>query len=170
MWRGIIFRRSFPELEELVARSEVMIPQTWPGAEWWKSEKTWRFPNGAILRMRSLERSEDAMSFQGHSYAFVAFDELTAWADDRPYRQLMACLRSAESVECKRIRATANPGGPGHAWVKARFVDAAPGGYRPIVDADTGMMRIFIPSLVTQNRILWDPLESTCRHASLSIL
>ena len=153
-WRGVVFRQSYPELEELILRSQTLVPQTWPGAEWAKAEKTWRLPNGASLRMRSLERAEDAAAYQGHSYAWIGFDELAAWPDDRPYRMLMACLRSAEAVDCKRVRASANPGGPGHAWVKARFIDPAPGGYRPIIDSDTNGVRMFIPSRVQDNRIL----------------
>ena len=149
-----MLRQSYPELEELILRSQAVIPACWPGAEWAKAEKTWHLPNGASLRMRNLERAEDAAAYQGHSYAWIGFDELAAWPDDRPYRMLMACLRSAEPVECKRIRASANPGGPGHGWVKQRFIDPAPHGYQVVIDADTRTMRMFIPSRVTDNRIL----------------
>jgi hypothetical protein len=153
-WRGIIFRRTYPELEELITRSQTLIPQTFPGSEWAKSEKTWRLMNGATLKMRSLERSEDVASYWGHQYSWLAFDELGAFPDDRPYRMLMACLRSAEPVQAKRIRATANPGGVGHAWIKARFIDPAPHGYVPIIDGETGAMRMFIPSRVQDNVVL----------------
>lgn len=153
-WRGVLFRQSYPELEELIERSQTMVPQCAPTAEWFKQEKTWRLSNGATLRMRSLEQPEDASHYQGHSYSWIGFDELAAWKDDRAYRMLMACLRSAESVPNKRIRASANPGGPGHSWVKARFIDPAPHGYEAIEDADTGIVRMFIPSRLTDNLIL----------------
>jgi hypothetical protein len=153
-WRGVIFRRSNPELEELIARSQTLIPETWPGSEWAKVEKTWRLPTGATLRMRSLDRLEDVASFWGHSYSWIGWDELGAFPDDKPYRQLMACLRSAEPVEAKRIRASANPAGPGHAWIKQRFIDPAPNGYELIHDPDTELNRVFIPSRVTDNLIL----------------
>jgi hypothetical protein len=153
-WRGVIFRQSYPELSELITRSQTLIPQCWPGSEWLAGERTWHLPTGATLRMRSLERAEDAAHYQGHGYSFIAFDELGAWPDDRAYRMLLACLRSAEPVECLRIRASANPAGPGHHWIKARFVDPAPQGYRIIRDEQTGMDRVFIPSRVQNNRIL----------------
>jgi terminase large subunit-like protein len=153
-WRGVVFRQSYPELEELIGRSQTIVPQCWPGSEWFKQEKTWHLPTGATLRMRNLETAEDAAKYQGHSYSWVAFDELCAWPDDRAYRMLSACLRSAEDVPHKRIRASANPGGPGHAWVKARFIDPAPQGYELIRDELTGIERMFIPSRVTDNRIL----------------
>ena len=53
----------------------------------------------------------------------------------------------------KRIRATTNPGGPGHGWVKAYFVSPNPGGYQLITDPDTGIKRTFIPSHLTDNII-----------------
>jgi hypothetical protein len=153
-WRGVIFRQSYPELEEIIGRSQTLVPQCWPGSEWFKQEKTWHLPTGATLRMRNLETAEDAAKYQGHSYSWIGWDELCAWPDDRAYLMLTACLRSAEDVKHKRIRASANPGGPGHAWVKARFIDPAPHGYEPITDPQTGVVRVFIPSRVTDNVIL----------------
>jgi hypothetical protein len=52
------------------------------------------------------------------------------------------------------IRATGNPGGAGHSWVKARYVSPAPLGNKVIVDPDTGLKRIFIPSKVADNRFI----------------
>src|SRR5262245_50934367 len=45
-----------------------------------------------------------------------------------------------------------NPGGPGHQWVKARYIDPAPLGNRIICDPVTGLERVFIPSKVDNNR------------------
>jgi hypothetical protein len=58
--------------------------------------------------------------------------------------------------------ATGNPGGPGHNWVKARYIDPAPKGYRILKEAfknpfDGTVMeieRVFIPSRLTDNMIL----------------
>jgi hypothetical protein len=153
-WRGIIFRQTYPELEELIHLSRSIVPACWPGSEWLQQPKTWKLPNGSELRMRNLEDVGDAAHYQGHSYTFIGFDELCSWKDALAYQMLMACLRSTEDVRHKRIRASANPGGPGHAWVKARFIDPAPLGYEPIVDELTGQVRVFIPSRLEDNRIL----------------
>ena len=48
--------------------------------------------------------------------------------------------------------ATGNPGGPGHQWVKARYIDPAPLGNRIIRDPLTGLERVFIPSKVDNNQ------------------
>lgn len=153
-WRGIIFRQSYPELEEIIHLSQSVIPECFPGSEWFQQPKTWKLPNGAELRMRNLETARDAAHYQGHSYSWIGFDELANWPDDQAYRMLLATLRSAEPVKFKRVRCSANPGGPGHAWVKARFIDPAPLGYEPITDRDTGQVRVFIPSRLEDNLIL----------------
>ncbi len=150
-WRGILFRRTYPELEELVVRSKQVYPQIFPGAEYSESSKTWNFPGGATLRMRYLERTADASRYQGHQYTWIGWDELTQWESDVAYRMLIACLRSGHDVNNKRIRASANPGGRGHQWVKARFIDPAPGGYHVIED---GMRRMFVPSSIQDNAVL----------------
>jgi hypothetical protein len=119
-----------------------------------KGEKTWLLPTCATLRMRSLEQPEDVAKYLGHAYAWLGWDEAGAFPDDRAYKMMFGCLRSAEPVDCKRIRATANPGGPGHGWLKRRFIDPAPHGYEIIADAETGMDRIYIPSRVSDNIVL----------------
>ena len=74
-----------------------------------KGERTWTFPTGASLRLRSLEQPEDVSKYLGHQYAFIGWDELGAFPDDSAYRMMFGCLRSAEPVEAMRIRATGNP-------------------------------------------------------------
>src|SRR5215471_7601110 len=70
-WRGVIFRRSYPETEELVRLSHDMVPACWPGSTWLKQERTWQTPSGATLRMRNLEREEDAAGYMGHQYTWI---------------------------------------------------------------------------------------------------
>jgi hypothetical protein len=151
-WRGILFRRSYPALEELMGRAQEIYPQT--GGKWLEGKATWRWPNGAWLRMRHIESDTDVTKYQGHQYAWIGWDELTQWSTLFAYRYLRGRLRSAHAVPTKRIRATANPGGVGHQQVKAYFIDPAPGGFTPILDPETGMTRMFVPSRLNDNRIL----------------
>lgn len=151
-WQGILFRRTYPELQQLIRRSQAIYPRT--GARWHEQDKEWRWSSGAVLRMRYLEREADASRYQGHEYTWIGWDELTQWASDAAYKALRACLRSAAAVPDKRVRSTGNPGGPGHQWVKAYFVDPAPLGGQPVDDPVTGMSRMFIRSRVEDNRVL----------------
>jgi hypothetical protein len=66
---------------------------------------------------------------------------------------IRATLRSAHGVPVK-LRLTGNPGGPGHNWVKARYITLAPNGYSIISDPQSGELRVFIPSRLEDNREL----------------
>jgi hypothetical protein len=150
-WRGILFRRTYePELKEILLRSQELYPPS--GATWHEKDKTWKWPNGAFLRLQYLEREQDASRYQGQQYTWIGWDELTQWPSDAAYRMMFACLRSAAGVATKRVRGAGNPGGPGHQWVKARFIDPAPRGFELINDGP--WERLFIPSRVQDNAIL----------------
>jgi hypothetical protein len=150
-WRGIIFRKTFPELEEVIYQAkEFFLPA---GAEYHETKKTFFFREGATFKLRALEKQRDAEKFQGHQYTWMGWDELGNWASLRPYDMLKACLRSPYDVPTKRIRATFNPGGVGHHEVKRRFVDPCVTGYKLITDDEYGT-RLFIPARVQDNKIL----------------
>src|SRR5690606_10335072 len=53
---------------------------------------------------------------------------LTNWADLVCYDTMKSCCRSSKRGLPRKYRATANPHGPGHHAVKARFIDPAPRG------------------------------------------
>lgn len=158
-WRGIMFRKTYMELEELQIRASEIFP---PVGGVYKVSKSvdypfsncWYFPDGATLKMRYLEHERDADGYQGHQYTWIGFDELTNHATPYGYNKLKACLRNSHNIQ-GRIRSGGNPGGKGHIWVKARFIDVAPS-YTPFDDPATGLTRMFIPSKVTDNRFLKD--------------
>ena len=151
-WQGVVFRRTYNELEDLLRRAREIFPVS--GGSWHEQAKTWSWANGASLRMRYIERDADATRYQGHQFAWIGWDELTQWPTDYGYRFLRARLRSAHHIPTKRIRAAANPGGVGHHWVKAYFVDPHPAGYEPIYDPTTKARRMFIPAKLRDNKIL----------------
>lgn len=146
-WRGILFRKSYAELEELITRAhEIYTPI---GATYQVAKNTFVFPTGATLKMRYLEHERDAAKYQGHQYTWAGWDELTNWASSSAYDKIKACVRSAHGIKNKRIRSSANPGGVGHHWVKQLFVDPNPMGME-LIDGK----RMFIPSKLTDNTIL----------------
>ena len=156
--RGILFRRTYGELEDLIARSHEIYPP-WFGLNatkaWSASDKTWTWPNGATLKMRYLEHSTDWQRYWGHAYTWIGWDELPSWPDLNAYFKMMARLRSAHPVPNKRIRSTGNPGGPGHGAVKAYFgIDRFPNGGVVIEDKESKTTRIFVKSKVQDNKIM----------------
>ncbi len=148
--KGIFFRRELPQLEAAIDRcKEIYLPLGWAWAE---QKKIFTAPNGATLRFRPLERDADAEKYQGHDYTDLYFEEITNYPDPRPINRLRATLRSAHGVPCQ-FHASGNPGGPGHHWVKERWIDPNPEGFEIITD-ELGLERIFIPAKVSDNPAL----------------
>ncbi|MGL1701359.1 hypothetical protein ACSTHI_23485, partial [Vibrio parahaemolyticus] len=71
--------------------------------------------------MRHAETDDSYIEYQGHQYTWIGFDELPHRSSPYFYRQLKVRLRSAHEIPNKRIRATGNPGGAGHGWIKQYF-------------------------------------------------
>lgn len=154
-WHGILFRRTHPELDEIIRRSHELFPET--GAEWLEGKKRWKWPNGASLKFRHMENDRDAEHYRGHQYGWIGFDELDAFPSDGPYRKLRACNRwAAARIPTKRMRSAGNPGGAGHSWIKEMFIDQDPLGYTPWEDPETKRQMMFIPARVYDNKILME--------------
>jgi hypothetical protein len=148
---GLMIRRQRTELVETIERSRAIYgPLGWTYHE---SEKMWRAPDGARLRFAYLERDSDAEAYQGHSYTRLYVEEIGNFPSEKPILKLMATLRSGAGVPVG-FRATGNPGGPGHQWVRARYIDHAPLGYSIYRDPLSGLERVYIPSRVSDNKFL----------------
>lgn len=155
-WHGILFRKSYPELEDLISRSKEIYPPWFPGVHWSNQTKTWTWPNGATLKMRHMDSDDDWMLYWGHAYTWIGWDELALWASHVPYQRMKARLRgAAAAIPNKRIRASANPGGPGHQWVRAHWkIDEYPmGGQMFHAEDGSNMTRLFIKARLRDNKI-----------------
>ena len=125
-FRGLLIRRTNDELRELKIKSKELYMKAFPGARWSEVSSTWTFPSGATLWMTYLERDDDVYRYQGQAFTWIAFDELTQWPTPFPWIYLRSRLRTTASDLPVFMRATTNPGGVGHHWVKKMFVDPAP--------------------------------------------
>lgn len=172
---GTFFRKSRTDLREAIERSQDIYGPI--GAKWRDQAKEWRFASGARLKFEYVESVKDAANYQGHNYTDLFFEELTNWADPKPIDMLRATLRSPAGVPCQ-FHATGNPGGPGHSWVRARYIDPAPGGWEPVtetfVDPFTGeeieKTRVFIPSRLTDNAYLGQSYIATLHQSGSETL
>lgn len=162
-YKGLILRKTYPQLTELIDKSLKYYSAAFPEARYNASEHTWRFPSGAKITFGSMQHSKDKLNYQGKAFDFIAFDELTHFTYDE-YIYLSSRNRpNGPGTRCY-IRATANPGGIGHGWVKDRFITAGnPMStiwetvqvVRPDGQTETKYRsRIFIPSSVFDNKIL----------------
>jgi predicted phage terminase large subunit-like protein len=190
--RAVLFRRTYPELEEVWARADRLLPTILPGVKASSSTHEFRLPAGGKLFLRHLAEEDSVQIHRSSEYSFIGFDELTTFTEAQ-YRFLFSRARSAQGLNV-RIRAATNPGGVGHEWVKKRWApwiekdyqgDKAKAGEiwyyltHPRTGADIwvpegtqgALSRTFIPARLSDNRALVeaDP-EYAARLASLDPL
>lgn len=121
-WTGIIFRQTYPQLADVTAKSQKWFKQIWGDyVKFNKSDMCWTWSTGEKLYFRHINTPSDYWKYHGHEYPFIGWEEVTNWADDECYRAMMSCCRCSTPGVPRMIRATTNPYGPGHNWVKLRF-------------------------------------------------
>lgn len=122
----VLLRRTTEELRELKNVARQLYPRFHPGMRWSERDSTWTSPWGAKLWMSYLDRDDDTLRYQGQQYTWIGFDELTQWASPYAWDYMRSRLRTGAKDLPTYMRATSNPGGPGHVWVKKMFIDPAP--------------------------------------------
>ena len=149
---GIIFRKSHPELEEVqrLAR-EILQPAGWT---YRAGERMWVSPQGGTLKLRHIENEADSTLYQGHSYTWLAVDEIGNYPTLDYLDKLRATLRGGKDGQPKYFRCTGNPGGVGHMHLKARYVD--PAEYGTVFVGEDGVSRCYYHSTIQNNPMLLD--------------
>lgn len=131
---AVLFRRSHTDLAQpgaLMDRAmEWWIPK---GVHWDGTNKIFTFQSGAKVALAYLKNPNDHLRYQGAEYQLTCWDELTQFPTAAPYEYVgLSRVRRLEgSVVPLRTLSASNPGGPGHVWVKRRFVGGT--------DPETGM-------------------------------
>lgn len=122
---GLLLRRTNDELKELIWESQKLYPKAFPGAKFNTQKSTWTFPSGARFWMAYLDRDDDVLRYQGQSFTWIGVDELTQYSTAFAWNYLSSRVRSSDPKLQPHLamRATTNPGGPGHQWVKKMFID-----------------------------------------------
>ncbi|KJZ67269.1 hypothetical protein VD17_03150 [Pseudomonas fluorescens] len=160
-WRGIILRKEFKHLADLVKTAAILIPKIFPGATWNESKHRWTFPTGEVLIFGHIKhvREYDG-KFHGHQYSFIGWDELATWATPDVYEAMLSTLRTAYQPTKSQplppplqVRATTNPWGCGRTWVYERFIE----GKRPgeiTYNADGSRQRCALFGTIFQNHYM----------------
>ena len=123
-WHGMLFRHTYPQLRDVVVKTQKWFPRIFPGIRFTAGNQlVWTWPDGEFLTLGFFSRPEDFRNYQGFSIPWIGWEELTNWADDTCYKLMKSCCRSADPRVAKiaRMRATANAYGIGHNFVKRRF-------------------------------------------------
>jgi len=167
--RAICFRRSYPELKDLIDRSHDLFPKFISGIRYDKNEHIWTTPMGAKFEFGYLSNDNDRFKYRGRAWNKIGFDELTLWATPVCYEYLSTRNRSvARDLPCE-MRATTNPDGVGQKWVMERWGIQEDGGpsrilvpvERELPDGNGGwrmemstIARTFIPAKLSDNPFL----------------
>lgn len=154
-WRGVIFRREYKHLDDLVSKSKRWFnrlkdrPKFLSGQGQFK----WVWPTGEELLFRTFNTPDDYWNYHGHEYPFIGWEELTSWPSIDCYESMMSCNRTSRPGGLPlQVRSTTNPYGVGHNWVKAYFIDPAPYGV-PILNSE-GQARVCLFGSVFENKYI----------------
>jgi hypothetical protein len=117
---GILFRRTYPDLEDLIHKALDHFCGFNPKFN--ESKHQFIFPSGARFRFSHLQHVNAIFTHAGQEYSHIDWDEVCHFPY-MPYQFLFSRLRSTDSKLTTRVRSTGNPDGEGVLWVKARFID-----------------------------------------------
>ena len=129
-YKALLLRRTFPELRELIDRSMMVFPQA--GGVWNQVDHRWTFPSGATYQFGYCGTYAEVMQYQGQQYTWIGFDEIGQLQEERIWQYLMSRNRAAAPGLVRMMRASANPGGAGHQWIKRRFISRCPPDGTPV--------------------------------------
>jgi hypothetical protein len=157
-YQGLLLRKTYPELEEIINRSIDLYPKIVPGCRYNANSHVWRFPSGSRVYLGSMHRVQDVIKYQGRSFSRIGFDELTHFTYQE-YSYMFSRNRPNGPGLIPLMRGATNPGGIGHAWVKQRFIESRKPGqsysYKLEIAGQTYTRhRAFIPATVFDNQIL----------------
>lgn len=160
-WKGIMFRRSMTGFAELKSLAEQYIMRVFPDCSYNQNNSHYRFATGESLKLSYFDEAIDYAIYQGASYTWLGWEELTQWETDQCLRMMLSTLRSTiVPSHLLRTRGTTNPDGNGHNWVKNRYKasDYYALGERiigPRIEADNvGPCRRLIYSTLRENQLL----------------
>ncbi len=151
-YNALILHRTFTDL----SKGDALIPRfrDWTGhlgVKWDDENHAGIFPSGAKVSFGFVDTKGAGRRYKGPNYQFIGWEELTEQPDPQDYTFLFSRLaRPAGSQVPIRVRATTNPDGPGHDWVKLRWGLGHDDQGRPLPKPDPET-RIFIPAKLEDN-------------------
>lgn len=155
-YSALILRRTYADLAlpgAIMDRSKAWLADT--PARWNEASRRWTFPNSrATLTFGYLQHKDDRLRYASAEFQFIAFDELTQFRLS-DYRFLFSRLRGPSEGPLSRVplrmRGATNPGGIGHDWVKARFIEKKVDKEDPEDSEERARKRLFIRAKVSDN-------------------
>jgi hypothetical protein len=151
LFRALVIRKNYTDLKDWRDRAMRMYYSS--GVK--SSEGDMTFPGGAKVVLGHLKDANAYIKYMGHEYQYILLEELTHIPSEELYLKLISSCRSTIPDLKPQVFATSNPGGAGHKWVKARFIDGKPK-MKPFLDPESGRTRMYIPATVDDNPTLME--------------
>ncbi len=142
--KQLVLRRTFPELKRSLIQVSLSLYPT-QIAVYGETNHRWKFANGSTIEFGSCDSENDVTKYQSAEYDIIRFDELTHFTAFQ-FKYLLSRVRGVNGYP-KQVKSATNPGGVGHSWVKARYIDAL----EPGVERDG---KLFLPARVQDNTFL----------------
>lgn len=147
-WRGVIFDRKYKNLDDLIIKSKRIFKKAFGSNCKFlesKGDYKWVWNTGEELLFRQFLKPDDYWNYHGQEFPFIGWNELAKYPSSDPYDSMMSCNRSSWTQDKDgvydaandnwnlppiplEVFSTTNPYGPGHNWVKSRFIDPVPMG------------------------------------------
>ena len=142
--KQLVLRRTFPELKRSLIQVSLSLYPT-SIATYGETSHRWKFVNGSVIEFGSCDSENDVTKYQSAEYDVIRFDELTHFTKFQ-FTYLLSRGRGVNGYP-KQVKSSTNPGGVGHGWVKARYIDC-------LVPGEEKDGRLFLPARVQDNAFL----------------
>ena len=164
--RVLVIRKNNVDLSDWIDRARQFYSKVVPGFRFKGNPPVGVFPDpnnpgkdGATITTGHLKDENAYEKYMGHEYQRIIIEELTHIPREADYIKLLGSCRSKYPDLPAQILTTFNPGGAGHAWVKARFVDVCKNKvFTYTLEMPNGKVvsrsRIFIPATIYDNPFL----------------
>ena len=90
-YRALLMRKTYPQLSDLVDKSQVYYHRAFPQAQYNATAHVWNFPSGAKIYFGSMQYTKDRTNYQGKAFAIIDYAELMA--EDQVSMSMEAWLR-----------------------------------------------------------------------------
>lgn len=150
-------RRTMPQIQETIDRSERMFKKFDPNARYSKDLHRWEFSSGFKYTFGHCRESNSHEDYLSKQYTWLGLDEAYQF-EEKQFEELDGRVRTADPVliHLKRTRLMSNPA-PG--WLKDMFVSPEPKGgtilRRKVIDPMTGLWewktQLFLPATLDDN-------------------
>ena len=148
-YRGLLLRKNLTDLKDFLSRAGFVYKKV--GGK--RLGNNFVFPAGGTIVCDHMASKDAYQKYQGQEFQRIGGEELTQIPAEELWLRILGSCRSTVSGLVPKVMTNFNPGGPGHHWVRARYVDPSQSG-KVFFDKDTGRSRVFIPSRLEDNLIL----------------